>query len=433
VPARLLIPLLTLLVAVLAPAQEADAQSRSGSRAGRQAQRAWWVRAPVRRSKYYVVQTDLPDAEARAYGRHLDRMYEEFSRRLAALPPRAPEKLNVYVFAKRADYLRTLKARYGLDGGGTGGMFFINPLGSGLAFWTEKLPVRRIHHVIQHEGFHQFAYSRFGGDLPPWVNEGLAEFFGESVLVGDDFILGQSTPTVIEALQEAIEVTAYVPFIDMVTLTNQGWRQRAVAGNGDLYYEQAWSMVHFLAYGDGGRYQQPFEQYLRLINQGILSQPAFVQVFGDDLEGFERRWREYMRKAGPSSFLTALERIEFLAEGALALSRRKIVPGSLSELRDELRSMGFSYAISTHSRTRRLDSADDANFTIPADGLAEEKPIFVATKPRLRQMTRYTRKLEDEWPTPTALSTRGVEPKGLSVKWIRDKKTKEIRYEIVVE
>ena len=40
-------------------------------------------------------------------------------------------------------------------------------------------------HVAQHEGFHQFAWSRFAEDLPVWVNEGMAEFFGESVIVGD--------------------------------------------------------------------------------------------------------------------------------------------------------------------------------------------------------------------------------------------------------
>ena len=45
--------------------------------------------------RYYNIKTDLPAAEARAYARHLDRMYEEFSRRLASLPPRAPEKLSV--------------------------------------------------------------------------------------------------------------------------------------------------------------------------------------------------------------------------------------------------------------------------------------------------------------------------------------------------
>ena len=45
-------------------------------------------------------------------------------------------------------------------------------------------------HLIQHEGFHQFAAAVIGGDRPVWVNEGLAEYFGEAIFTGDGFIAG---------------------------------------------------------------------------------------------------------------------------------------------------------------------------------------------------------------------------------------------------
>ena len=78
---------------------------------GQRGPRTWWQRTTPLWSQHYLIKTDLPVEEARAYGRHLDRMYEAYARRLASLAPRGPEELRVYIFRSRDDYLRTLRAR----------------------------------------------------------------------------------------------------------------------------------------------------------------------------------------------------------------------------------------------------------------------------------------------------------------------------------
>ena len=78
---------------------------------------------------------------------------------------RSPGHPNVYMFARQRDYLDTLRTQFGINGMGSGGMFFVSPRGAGLAFWTEGLPRQRVAHVVQHEGFHQFAYAFFGNDI----------------------------------------------------------------------------------------------------------------------------------------------------------------------------------------------------------------------------------------------------------------------------
>jgi len=368
-----------ILVAVLVTAALAGPAM---AQRGRRAQAPWWNRTTTRTSEHYYIRTDLPKAQARAYGRHLDFMYKEFSRRLASLPPRGPEQLDVYIFAKRSEYLRTLASRWGIDGKGTGGMFFVNQQGSGLAFWTENLAPSRIHHVIQHEGFHQFAYSRFGNDLPLWVNEGLAEFFGEAVRVGDRLVLGQSTPRVIDRVKNAIEREEHVPFTAMVRMNNRTWNENVKSGDAGIYYNQAWSMVHFLVYGDRAQYQPAFERYLRLLNNGIPSEQAFVQVFGEDVGAFERQWRKYALAARPSAFVTAAERIEFLAEGALFLSQKQIVPTSLEDLTEALQSFDFEHHLDRHGVRATLAAKDAHNFTIPLDDLTPQQPVFVVSEPR---------------------------------------------------
>src|SRR5688572_12857032 len=176
---------------VLACAQLCWAQDR-------QAQLSWWDRSVQEKVGHYWIKTDLPADEAISLAQHLNFMYAEYSKRLASMPVRVQERLNVLLFKDRRDYELTLLARFGVSAKGSGGMFFVNSAapGGALALWTGDLPRQRIQHVIQHEGFHQFAYSRFGNDLPVWLNEGLAEFFGESLVIGDTFIIGQTTPRV---------------------------------------------------------------------------------------------------------------------------------------------------------------------------------------------------------------------------------------------
>jgi hypothetical protein len=399
----------------------------------RQAQLSWWDRAAEKKVGYYWIKTDVPAAQANALARHLNIMYEEYSRRLASLPIRAQEKLNVLIFNDPEDYLLTLRARFGVNAQGSGGMFFVAPAGAALAFWVRDLPQRRIEHVVQHEGFHQFAYSRFGDDLPMWVNEGLAEFFGESVLVDDKLIIGQNTPRVLNALKSAVDSNTYVPFRNMLSMSPQRWNAAVSNGDAELNYQQAWSMVHFLVYGDGGKYVNLFETYLRHLNNGLPSEEAFVRVFGADIDAFEKRWRQYALAAKPSSFVTALDRMDFLCAGLLELSRQKKYPQTLEDLKTALREIGFKQTNRTHGREITLSADDDSLFEIPRDDLCSDQPVFEVIKTKLnRQATRKQRMLEEQNPTPATVTTMNLRPQGLSVKWTRDDEANTLKYDVVV-
>ncbi|MHC5022281.1 MAG: DUF1570 domain-containing protein [Planctomycetota bacterium] len=412
--------------------------------ARRRALQPWWNRAHLGSSSFYRIRTDLPRERLEPLARHLDRMYDEFSRRLASLEPRAPDALDVLIFSRRDDYELTLRARFGIDAKGTGGMFFVSPQGSALAFWLESLPQRRIEHVMQHEGFHQFAHSRFGDDLPIWVNEGLAEFFGQSVLAGRTLVLGQATPRVVNNVRDAIEMERSIPFQRMLTMSSREWRENIKNGNARLQYDQAWSMVHFLVYGDGGRYVGAFERYLHLVNEGFPSDVAFTRAFGGNggrdrrpdagvVQAFEARWKKAAAAARPSAFLTALERIEFLAEGSLELKQRGELPGTLDGLRESLRAIDFAYGLDRHGLpATELKANDDALFEIPPDDLGGDAARFVVEPPDLRRATARERHLHEQDPVPASIRSVGLAPNEIAIRWIRVEAAGEFRYEIVV-
>jgi hypothetical protein len=397
--------------------------------------RSWWDRTapPAGRglptSRHYTIRSDLDLERTREFAEHLDLMFNEYSKRLASLPQRLPHALNVFMFERRRDYHETLRTQFGIDAEGSGGMFFVTPRGAGLAFFVEGVPRTRILHVIQHEGFHQFAFSRFGNDLPIWANEGLAEFFGFAAVVGREVVIGQASPWTLSALREAIENDATIPFLEMLTMTNDGWNARVRSRQAAMQYQQAWSMVHFLVYADNGRYRGPFERYLRLLNTGVPSEPAFIQAFEtNDLGAFERRWRAYvLNEATPGAFVAALERLEFLVEGMLALERLDRRPASLDDLRDALVEIGFSHRIERHGYSVTLRADDPQSMAIPEDEHTRQPPVF-AVEPRRPPRTQRERREEEARATPANLRTQNLRPRELGVRWIRTEDG--FRYEI---
>jgi hypothetical protein len=397
----------------------------------------WMDRAPVWKSRYYDIKSDLPKDELRDYAAHLDATFEAYRKRLSSLRQNLPASFNVMLFAKRSDYETTLRYNFSINATGTGGMFFHNPRGSALAIWTEGLPRPRVHHVIQHEGFHQVAFALFQDNLPPWVNEGLAEFFGEGVMVDGQLIIGQTNPRIIAAIKEAIETKAYIPFLQMLTMDGTAWNANVSNGSAKMQYEQAWSMVHFLVYGEGGKYAEEFSDFLRYLNVGMVQYDAFVRAFGtDNIVGFERRWIEFAQNARPSSFTTAMERAEFLAAGLKALSVRGVYPTTLDELRDQLRLIQFTYTLSEHGVETQLSAADDAMFNIPPDDLLKEgdaPPHFMLSETETRGMSYRERQLNLEYPVPPTLETEGLRPHNLEVQWIRDLEKNEFVFEVVVK
>jgi hypothetical protein len=420
---------LSILTALLASAPALVAGDACAAPQSPSAREIRWNPGPEIKSRHYRILSDLGQDETRAYVQHLDLIFEEYARRLASLEQRAPEIPYVMMFAREQDYLDVLRNRYGVNGTGSGGMFFITPAGAALAFFTEGLPRSRVLHVIQHEGFHQYAHSKFVGQLPPWLNEGLAEYFGEAIVIDGRVVVGQASIGPVESIRKAIEEGRTIDFLRLLTMTGDEWNANVRGGDAAIQYMQSWSIVQYLSWADGGRYQGRFEAYLRLIHGGMPSDRAFVQAFGtNDLAQFEGAWKEWARKAKPSSLGTAAMRLTFMAEGLQELSRDGIKVDSFDELLAKLRERNFTTEVSIHGRTERVE-ANERILEIPKDELAREQPVFDMIPPVFKRQTTADRKREADHPTPPVITTRGLQPRELVLKWTR-LKSGAFEYEI---
>ncbi len=111
-------------------------------------------------------------------------------------------------------------------------------------------------------------------------------------------------------------------------------------------------------------------------------------------------------------------------------------PESLEALRDALREIEFVYLVRKHGLDVELRADGDAVFTIPADELTREQPVFIVSRVEPGRLSRRERFLEETDPSPPAIATEHLRPNALSVRWHRNPDAAPgsggFRYEIVV-
>lgn len=258
----------------------------------------------------YVVHTDLPADQVAGVIRRLDAMTREYTLRTASLSARADDRrLPLYLYSREADYLKA--------GGQPGSSGFFD--GERLLAVVGDRADTNAWHVIQHEAFHQFIMAKLGDDMPIWLNEGLAEYFGEGVYTGDNFVTGNLPGYRINRLRDAIRARKVIPFSRLIGMSHEQWNKDL----DPLNYDIAWSLVHFLAHGDNGAYQADLLRYIQATAKNNDPVGTFRETI-DTPEAVQAAWAEYWLNLTPAEVnrpwasLTAQTLTSFLARATIA-------------------------------------------------------------------------------------------------------------------
>lgn len=239
----------------------------------------------VYETKYYSIHSDLDIEMVREAAVRLTCVAEEYHERTRDFAVGGiHEKLPFYLFSTMEDY----QAAGGMKG--SSGVFDGSRL---MAVCTPKMG-GYVWHTIQHEGFHQFAHYTISKQIPVWLNEGLAEYFGEGVWTGDGLMTGLVPPGRLKRIQEMIKAEKLVPFSRMVTMSHSEWNEQMTLEN----YDQGWSMVHFLVHADNGKYQRPLTKYIAALAALAPPMDAFTAQFGTNTKAFQDRYCDYWLSQG---------------------------------------------------------------------------------------------------------------------------------------
>ena len=162
------------------------------------------------------------------------------------------------------------------------------------------------YHTLCHEYAHALLHLNFR-TLPPWLNEGLAEFFGNCSVGEKDVRVGQIDRNHLRTLAE----NQLLPLADLFR-TQQDSVYYNEENDASLFYAESWAFVHYLildpqasaehllpkflaawqesgdqaeaarrAFGDGQRLDVMLRNYVRQPNFSMTQVPVALAVSGD--------------------------------------------------------------------------------------------------------------------------------------------------------
>jgi tetratricopeptide (TPR) repeat protein len=163
---------------------------------------------------------------------------------------------------------------------------------------SNKLDGESTERVAFHEYTHFLIHNVYG-QVPAWLNEGLAEYFERFVIdESGKSILGQPNPTHLKTLQN----NSLIPFKHFLNIDYSVLNEPS-SEKVKLFYAQSWGLVHFLMHGNGGK-RKP--SLIGLIESKVNNDaPAdrFEVAFDAGKEDLEYELRSYLSK---QNFPTAI-------------------------------------------------------------------------------------------------------------------------------
>lgn len=174
----------------------------------------------------------------------------------------------------------------------------------------------RLFALLYHEAFHAyvaaFVYPPLSaeqvkdgkgtGELPRWLNEGLAQIFETAVVEAGELRADNPDKTRLEQAKTRLQgkdaAGRLMPLSDLLlsgrdAFLAQHADQRAAA---DRAYLSSWALAYYLTFDRRVFGTAAFRQYLVTVNSGQDPRPAFEKLVGQDLAAFEKDWHAFVAR-----------------------------------------------------------------------------------------------------------------------------------------
>src|SRR5262249_6671960 len=139
--------------------------------------------------------------------------------------------------------------------------------------------------VVCHEYTHFVLDNNFA-NVPPWLHEGLAQYFATFRMDGDVAECGFP-------IKDLLRELANVPWVPLELLV-QGAHPTGKISE-PMFYAESWGLVHYMLNGNVARRRQ-LDTYMDLLEKGIPSPAAFATAFGTDPKAFGHELAAYVQR-----------------------------------------------------------------------------------------------------------------------------------------
>ena len=129
--------------------------------------------------------------------------------------------------------------------------------------------------TMYHEYYHSLTIPYFP-ELPIWLSEGLADFFGESQVNGTVATMGVADPALIEELRH----NKLIP-LDVLFHVDASSPYYNEENKVSVFYAESWALTHYLMIGDKQAHRQMLLDYASALASGSSPDQAAAKAFGD--------------------------------------------------------------------------------------------------------------------------------------------------------
>ncbi len=152
---------------------------------------------------------------------------------------------------------------------------------------------KETYQTIFHEYVHLLLNNSLGkSTIPPWFNEGLAEYYDQFSIEDDQKVmLGGINNSHLYTLSRAKLIPLDTFFnIDYMSLHRQGNH------SANIFYAQSWALMHYLIQGNQGKRLQEMAAFLEMVRSGTKPADAFTRAFKMDYAAMEQELRKYVEQ-----------------------------------------------------------------------------------------------------------------------------------------
>src|SRR5271168_1097503 len=252
-----------------------------------------WVEV---RSPHFVVSSNAGESQARHVAQQFEEIRGVFASGFAKLRV-DPGKPILILAVKNESSLKTLLPGYWEQKGS------VHPAGTYVPGEEKHYVALRLdtesenpYHILYHEYTHALLHLNFSG-LPPWLDEGLAEFYGNTIISGKDIHTGKIDKSHLYLLRDS----KLIP-VEVLLQVDHSSPYYNEQNRASVFYAESWALVHFLLMDPEARKQNLLGHFLEAWDKTGNQVEAAKQSFGD-LTKFGKQIEAYARQG---SFYTGV-------------------------------------------------------------------------------------------------------------------------------
>jgi tetratricopeptide (TPR) repeat protein len=244
-----------------------------------------WVEV---RSPHFVVVSNASDKDARNTAIRFEQIREVFREAIPKTPDRSGPPITILAAKDEVTLAQLLPEMWAKGHAHPSGLFE-NAMSQSYIAIELGAKGPNPYATIYHEYYHSLT-TPYLPDLPTWLAEGMADFFGHSEVDGRMAIVGEAAPELLYQLHSASLIPLETLF--RVDRSSPYYNEQNKV---TMFYAESWALVHYLMIGDNQAHKPMLTAYLAALDAGENENDAAAKAFGN-LKNLQNELQEYINR-----------------------------------------------------------------------------------------------------------------------------------------